>query len=86
MQQQKVEKKAKSPNRIAKKKFYRRRISLLNKINQISKMCKVDVYIIFYCKHWYNIYSNNKKTHRPPSKSNIMSHLSLLYNLYNNLF
>lgn len=46
MQQQRVEKKGKSPNRVTKEKFYERKILLLNKANQISKMCKANVYIV----------------------------------------
>lgn len=86
MQQQKVEKKGKFPNRVAKEKFYGRRISLLNKANQIGEMCKADVYIVFYHKHWYYTYSNNKKAYWPSSESDIISHLLFLYNLCNNLF
>lgn len=86
MQQQRVEKKGKSPNRVAKEKFYGRRISLLNKARQIGEMCEADVYIVLYRKHWYYTYSNNKKAHWPPSESEIVSHLSFLYKLCNNLF
>lgn len=86
MQQQRVEKKGKFLNQVVKEKFYGRKILLLNKAHQIGKMCKADVYIIFYCKHWYYTYSNNKKTHWPPSESEIVSHLSFLYKLCNNLY
>lgn len=73
MQQQRVKKKRKSPNQVAKEKFYRKKISLFKKAYQLGKMCKANVYLVIYRKHQYYTFSN-KEDGWPLFKSDIVSH------------
>ncbi len=57
-------------------KFRKRKRSLVNKADQLAKLCQADVYLVVSRENQYITYSSTEKAGWPPSKDELVGNSS----------